>query len=873
MVAAASRCADGPLLVLDPTALPSAASLRAALDGRATPDALLVQRGPVLAHPVLTAARALASFVALLEALAPTAATAPPVVVRALPALPGPGTGRTDLLSLVVVVSGTPEQTRAALAAARRGGRRRLEVLAVDGGAPAATRRWLGAQRDLRVVATGRGVVADVGAALAAGSGAHVVLLDDRVTLPRFWADGVLRALGVDGVVAAGPRAAFLPGEQGVPAGSDPASPGPGRAGAGTPTGRLDASCLALTRSSLGRTGLLDEGFAALSAAVTDLVVRLSQVGTLLVADDVLVQAPGRSPVQALAADDVRRLQAVHGPALGHDVWLSAALIVKDEQSALPTCLAALRGVVDEVVVCDTGSSDRTVEIARAFGAHVLTTPWTGDFAAARNTALDACRGRWVLSVDADEQLRLAPGADLRRQLLTLDAHTDAATVVIRSRYEQDGGPSFEHAAARLFRRGGLRWVGAVHEHVSDERTSRPPTVLPTEGVVLDHDGYLTEVFAARDKGGRNLGIAERDHAEATAGAGTPRAWKTGYELARALSGERSNAARVEALLREALARMPPGLAHLRCDAAVRLTTALAHQGRLPEAEQAAREGLAVDGGDPGLLLVLAQVLAVQDRHAEALALVNGPLTTTGPVRDRGKVEVDLPLLRARLLVTLDRGEEAADLLLSLAADRLDALDWGLLHRALQGRTDGAATLAIQVARAPAQALAALDGLDGPQRALLFTALRALGVDPEPHLPEAVHARRLAEALHGHDPAAVRAAALALEDTDPAAALSLWERLPDAAPHRVARARCLLLLDRTDEAVGAVDGLDPAALDLSDLLVVVALATAAGDRDTARALLAGVGEVPDALRATVDELTDALRSTRMSRPTGGYPTG
>src|SRR4051794_30917732 len=95
---------------------------------------------------------------------------------------------------------------------------------------------------------------------------------------------------------------------------------------------------------------------------------------------------------------------------------LSACLIVKDEEDLLPECLASLAGAVDEIVVYDTGSADRTIEIAEAAGAVVLRGYWDDDFSRARNAALDACTGRWILHVDADERL-VGDGPALRRRL------------------------------------------------------------------------------------------------------------------------------------------------------------------------------------------------------------------------------------------------------------------------------------------------------------------------------------------------------------------------------------------------------------------------------------------------------------------------
>jgi glycosyltransferase involved in cell wall biosynthesis len=84
---------------------------------------------------------------------------------------------------------------------------------------------------------------------------------------------------------------------------------------------------------------------------------------------------------------------------------LSLCTIVKNEEKSLPSCLASVKDVVDEIIVLDTGSTDKTVEIAQQARAKVYHFPWGDDFAAARNEALKYVQGEWVLVLDADEVL------------------------------------------------------------------------------------------------------------------------------------------------------------------------------------------------------------------------------------------------------------------------------------------------------------------------------------------------------------------------------------------------------------------------------------------------------------------------------------
>ena len=88
---------------------------------------------------------------------------------------------------------------------------------------------------------------------------------------------------------------------------------------------------------------------------------------------------------------------------------LALSMIVRDAEKDLPACLESARGLVDEIVVADTGSTDATPEVARRYGAQVFSIPWEQDYARARNLALAEVRSDWVLMLDADEQLD--PGA------------------------------------------------------------------------------------------------------------------------------------------------------------------------------------------------------------------------------------------------------------------------------------------------------------------------------------------------------------------------------------------------------------------------------------------------------------------------------
>jgi len=109
---------------------------------------------------------------------------------------------------------------------------------------------------------------------------------------------------------------------------------------------------------------------------------------------------------------------------------VSAAMIVRDEEKVLGDCLDSLVDCVDEIVIADTGSIDSSRDIARARGARVFDLPWTSDFSAARNAAIDAATGDWILYIDADERLHVPEGVKLSEFLD--DPRAAAFTVIFQ---------------------------------------------------------------------------------------------------------------------------------------------------------------------------------------------------------------------------------------------------------------------------------------------------------------------------------------------------------------------------------------------------------------------------------------------------------
>ena len=111
-------------------------------------------------------------------------------------------------------------------------------------------------------------------------------------------------------------------------------------------------------------------------------------------------------------------------------------MIVKNEEKHLAKCLSIAKPAVDEMIVVDTGSSDRTKDIAHAFGAKVYDFEWTGDFSEARNFSLSKAEGNWILVLDADEVISPVDYELLHRTFGKKANHPEAYQIVTRNYVE-----------------------------------------------------------------------------------------------------------------------------------------------------------------------------------------------------------------------------------------------------------------------------------------------------------------------------------------------------------------------------------------------------------------------------------------------------
>ena len=195
---------------------------------------------------------------------------------------------------------------------------------------------------------------------------------------------------------------------------------------------------------------------------------------------------------------------------------LSIGMIVKNEERCLEKCLKALeplrQAIPCELVIADTGSTDKTKEIATKYADILFDFVWVNDFSAARNAVMDKCTGKWYLTLDADEYL--IPDIDELVNFLANKSLTNIkqAAIIIRNHFSKtmDGAYS-EFNAVRMCRLDTkIRYTGSIHEYFNQPISCEEIHIL--SNTIFDHDGYAYISKEHKEKKERrNLELLEKN--------------------------------------------------------------------------------------------------------------------------------------------------------------------------------------------------------------------------------------------------------------------------------------------------------------------------------------------------------------------------
>lgn len=281
---------------------------------------------------------------------------------------------------------------------------------------------------------------------------------------------------------------------------------------------------------------------------------------------------------------------------------ITLSMIVKNEEKDLPSCLESVEGIVGEIVIVDTGSTDSTIEIARKYGAKVYHTEWHEDFARARNVALRHSTGNWVLYLDADERLDNFTRNILRNSVEYAEESYGGLECIIFSKHLNDRNipEMYTGVYPRLFRNLGYpvcKFFGRVHEQIAPSLTEKGYKLASSE-IRIIHTGYDISRDEMDKKVRRNLQRL-MDHAKEEPENGL--AW---YQLGNSLAQMKIYDQAIPAL--ETAVHCTNLSAHIASNTAVRLSMINAELGNKTKALQWVHKALEIlPGSEPALELRL----------------------------------------------------------------------------------------------------------------------------------------------------------------------------------------------------------------------------------------------------------------------------
>ncbi|RAV15294.1 glycosyltransferase [Paenibacillus contaminans] len=397
----------------------------------------------------------------------------------------------------IVVLAQHAKQLESCLAAIGKHTKRPYELIVVnDGGLPEINGLLSQPGAPVcRIVALEQreGVAAGYNRGFAAAAGDRIAFIRDHIQVSEGWLDALSDCMD------AHPEAALVgPMTHGV-SGIQNASEVPseamlavdramrplllGKQQSAMPVARLLNILLLADKEAFRQLGGFDERFVLETYEDDDLCYRALLAGFgLYVALDCFVRY---SPPLPLFPEDpgrlARQLEANRRTAMekwGEDVtaalsnWkrditVSLCMIVKNEEQTLARCLSSVCDLVDEIVILDTGSTDRTKAIARQFDAAIYDFVWEDDFAKARNRAFELATQEYILWLDADDILLPEDRLKFRTLVSALPWQTDAVSMTYNLARDEYGNVTASLRRNRLVRRScGFRWVGIVHEYL-----------------------------------------------------------------------------------------------------------------------------------------------------------------------------------------------------------------------------------------------------------------------------------------------------------------------------------------------------------------------------------------------------------------------
>jgi glycosyltransferase involved in cell wall biosynthesis len=187
-------------------------------------------------------------------------------------------------------------------------------------------------------------------------------------------------------------------------------------------------------------------------------------------------------------------------------------MIVKNEEKNIERALTWGKKMVCEQIVVDTGSTDRTVEIAERMGAKVFHFEWIDDFSAAKNFALSKAEGNWIAFFDADEYVSSEDTVYLSKILEHMNSTTGCNMIFLPIvNLTDDGRTGSVVSQVRIFRNSEFKYKGRIHEHLVPVRADVQSLPSVCHDINILHTGYTAAAYAETNKLDRNVEMLRRE--------------------------------------------------------------------------------------------------------------------------------------------------------------------------------------------------------------------------------------------------------------------------------------------------------------------------------------------------------------------------
>jgi glycosyltransferase involved in cell wall biosynthesis len=194
--------------------------------------------------------------------------------------------------------------------------------------------------------------------------------------------------------------------------------------------------------------------------------------------------------------------------------FISLCMIVKNEEKVLRRCLDSVKGIVDEIIIVDTGSTDNTKKIAKEYTDKLFDFQWNNNFSEARNYAASKAQGKWILVLDADEYV---DPSNLQQAIEEIKKHNDfydIYAVNIVNFAGKNGENTAQHKHGRIYKNDGtIQFYRSIHEQL--KKDTETPT-LGLSSLIIYHSGYLSQIVEEKNKKDRNLRLVEHELTQQT---------------------------------------------------------------------------------------------------------------------------------------------------------------------------------------------------------------------------------------------------------------------------------------------------------------------------------------------------------------------